>query len=400
MGALVIPDRGPSPYFRGRKEILQTFTDYLCYFKKEKTGTIFLIQGAQGSGKTALIDQCEKIAQKQDWETVEIDAPALWDSNILCDAFSNRNILKMINWKVKFGYKDIVSAEAGVNKSLRSIQKILQSGKRPLLLILDEAQSLGKPDILPSTRRGTAGSILNQIHNGKLRRPVVLLAAGLGTTDLAFKSLGISRFEKKCLVQLGLLDKESERAVIHDWLMDCAQAEGDPTKWIDAIAQKTHGWPQHIISYVDPASQYIKSNNRQMTDEGLQFVLEKGEEFRQQYYQQRAKGIDEDKRRSLARAISDVPFGETSTRPAIMSELIGSGLTHDEADDLFNQALEQGVIDERDGCYGIPIPSMQSWLLSEYGRDRSDIPREDVQDWAKESSRDDGEVLPKYGQER
>jgi len=303
----------------------------------------------------------------------------------------------MINWKVRFGYRDIVSAEAGVNNSLLSIQKILQSGKRPLLLILDEAQSLGKPDIVPSTQRGTANSILNQIHNGKLGRPVVLLAAGLGATDLAFKSLGISRFERKCIVQLGSLDKESERALVHDWLKDYAKADGDPAKWIDAIAQKTHGWPQHIISFVDPATEYIKSNKRQMTDEGLQFVLEKGEEFRQQYYQQRAKGIDEGKRRSIAIAVSDVPFGETSTRPAIMSGLIGSGLTHDEADDLFNQALEQGVIDERDGRYGIPIPSMQSWLLSEYGGDRSDIPREDIQDLAKESSRDDGEGSTKCG---
>jgi len=102
-----------------------------------KGGTTFLIQGAPGSGKTALIGQCEKIAQKQGWKTVEIDAPALWDSNILRNALPNRNILKMINWKVQFGYRDIVSAEAGVNKSLLSIPKMLQSGNRPLLLVLD-----------------------------------------------------------------------------------------------------------------------------------------------------------------------------------------------------------------------------------------------------------------------
>jgi len=65
-----------------------------------------LIQGAPGSGKTALVDQCEKIAQKQDWKTVEIDAPALWGSNILRDALPNRNLLKMINWKVQFRYRE------------------------------------------------------------------------------------------------------------------------------------------------------------------------------------------------------------------------------------------------------------------------------------------------------
>jgi len=375
MSALVILDRGPSPYFRGRKKILQTFTDYLAHYKKEQTGTIFLMQGAPGAGKTALLDQCEKIAQKK-WAAAKIKTGALWDPDQLAHSLGKSTSLQISGGSGQVGMDAVVKANVKVDVAVKhpilTILKTLQDGKKPLLLILDEAQTLGKKDIIPSNQRGVVINVLDCIHNGELGRPVILLAAGLATTGRAFKSLGISRFEQKCMVQLGPLDKESERAVIHDWLKDYAKAEGDPTKWIDAIAQKTHGWPQHIISFVDPATEYIKSNNRQMTDDGLKFVLEKGAEFREKYYQQRAHGIDEDKRQSIARSISDVPFDETTTRPAIMSGLISSGLTHDEAADLFNQALEQGVIDERDGRYGIPIPSMQTWLLNEYGRDSWD----------------------------
>jgi len=238
-----------------------------------------LIQGASGSGKTALIGQCEKIAQKQDWKTVEIDAPALWDSNILRDALPNRNLLKMINWKAQFRYRDIVSAEAGVNKSLLSIQKILQSADRPLLLILDEAQMLGGSNKPVGHHASVASNILRAIHNGKLGRSVVLLAAGLGTTKSALTSLRISRFDKKYNIELGPLSKESECAVIQDWLKKEGRAKGDPTAWIDSIANESHGWPQHILSYVDPAVEYLELNNDSMTEEGLKLILEKGRSF-------------------------------------------------------------------------------------------------------------------------
>ena len=44
--------------------------------------------------------------------------------------------------------------------------------------------------------------------------------------------------------------KDAERAVLHDWLTEEGKATGDTTVWIDAITKESHGWPQHIISYV------------------------------------------------------------------------------------------------------------------------------------------------------
>jgi len=368
-------DRGGSPYFHGREDVLSNLGEIMSRAKQSKTGTIFLIQGAPGAGKTALLDQCKNLPLSRGWHVAKIKSGALWYPDQLVDSLGKKPRVQLTGGSVQFGVDDDVKANVKLDVAVKyatlTILKILKSRKKPLLLILDEAQSLGKPDVIPPDQRGVVTNVLDSIHNGELRKPVVLLAAGLGTTFRTFKSFGISRFGKNCIVQLGALDKKSERAVIRDWLTKYAKAEGDPTAWIDAIAQETHGWPQHIVAYVDPAIKYLENNNRQMTDEGLEFVLQRGAESRQEYYKLHAHDIDEDKRQAIAKSISDVPFGETMTRPAIMSGLQNSGLTHDDASELFGQVLEQGIIDKRDDSrYGIPIPSMQTWLLNEYGREK------------------------------
>ncbi len=121
---------------------------------------------------------------------------------------------------------------------------------------------------------------------------------------------------------------------------------------------------------MDPAVAYLESNHRRMTDEGLRIVLEKGNEFRLQYYRQRARGIDKRKRQVLAKTFNNIPLGKTMEIDDIKSSL-KQEYSKEEADDLFDKALAKGIIDERDdGDYGIPIPSMQTWLIEEYGRER------------------------------
>jgi len=41
------------------------------------------------------------------------------------------------------------------------------------------------------------------------------------------------------------------------------------------------------------------------------------------------------------------------------------------AEELFHYVLMHGIIDQdRDGDYGIPIPSMHTWLVEEYAKDK------------------------------
>ncbi len=374
MSSDFIEDRGPAEYFHGRQEIIDTFTRALKRYCEKKRGTTFLIQGAPGAGKTALLDKLRLVAEDQKWKTAEIGPAALWDVKALRESIPDRNILKKLSGKVNAGLPEGGSIEISVKDSVETIKKVLKSGRKPLLLILDEAQHLGIEGVVPTEVRGVVTGVLDEIHNGKLGRPVVLLAAGLGLTESAFNSLGISRFARNCIVGLGPLDRESERAAIRDWIVKEGAAKGNPDPWIDAIAKETHGWPQHIISYIEPAVRYLESNNRQMTDEGLRIVLEKGAEFRLQYYRQRARGIDKRKRQVLAKTFSNSPLGETMEIDDIKSSF-EQEYSKEEADNLFDKALKKGIIDERDdGDYGIPIPSMQAWLIEEYGREQVDIP--------------------------
>ncbi len=76
-------DRGPSPFFHGRKEIIDNFNSVLYDSKDLKDGTTFMIQGAPGAGKTALIDVLAKHAKERGWKIVDIYPNALWDPNEL-----------------------------------------------------------------------------------------------------------------------------------------------------------------------------------------------------------------------------------------------------------------------------------------------------------------------------
>ena len=376
MSSKFLKDRGPAKYFHGREEIIDTFSSVLEFSREENEGTTFLIQGAPGAGKTALLDVLSRQAKSNGWEIADITIKNLYSPVSMAQSLGEAYVLNSeaaLKAGITFIEGGLVESVAGHASSEEILKRL--APENGLILVLDEAQRLHKiPD--NSERHTVASDTLEMIHNGKLESPVILLTAGLGTSESAYGSLGISRIDVDCTVQLGRLDKESERAVIQDWLTQAGGAAGDPSRWIDSIAEQAHGWPQHIISYIKPAVKFLISNHGKMTEKGLEFVHEKGNEYRLQYYDKRAHDIDEDYRQALAQAVVDVPLDATTTRPAIISSLKNSGLAQKEADVLFAQALEQGILDKcKRGRYGIPIPSLHRWLMEEYGKEKShDIP--------------------------
>ena len=368
----MIEDRGPAKYFHGREEIIDTFTSALELYKKENEGTTFLIQGAPGAGKTALLDVLSKHAKERGWKPILINTNTLWSPDELLRRL-DKSGRQITSFGAEAGVDHVGHGSLNINikTAAYTISDILRGQTKPLLLILDEAQTLGYKGGIPDDMKSTVINVLKEIHNGDLGKPVMLLTGGLGTTKAAYGSLGVSRFDGDCTVQLGRLDKKSECAVIRDWLIKDGRAKGDPQAWIQSIAEEAHGWPQHIISYIKPALKYLESNNRFMTDEGLKFVLEEGAKYRKMYYQRRADGIDKKKRQILAKIFADVPLGETMYLEDIMS-VLENEYTPEVAEKFFKKALERGIIDERkDGDYGIPIPSFHTWLVDEYAKGKS-----------------------------
>lgn len=171
-----------------------------------------MIQGALGAGKTALLDQCKKLAKDNGRETAIVYPPALWDPQELLQYLGGGTQSKITGVPGKVGVDAVVKAEGKLDLAIErqnpNTLKILENVKKPLLLILDEAQTLAKANKPPNKElEGITANVLNAIHNGSLKSSVVLLAAGLGPTEEAFSSLGISRFKAGCFIELGALGK-------------------------------------------------------------------------------------------------------------------------------------------------------------------------------------------------
>ena len=353
-------DRGPATHFHGRKTILGDFDRLLEHYANNSSGGTFLIQGAPGAGKTALLYECARLAQNAGWRIAGIDGLfPLWRPSALRLA--------------QYEGDHLVDGGLVIDQGGGSVLEMLRGGVGPLLLKLDEAQRL--EDLSRDLDiRLLVGEILTAIHNGEVGRPLVLLAGGLGTTEDAFKALGISRFERRSFVELGRLDKDSERSIIHDWLTEEGGAKGDPTEWIDAIAQEAHGWPQHILSYVGPAVEYLHPHGGIMTPDGLATVLVAGRNFRGKYYERRAGGFAQEERHRLAKVFENIPAGGSTTREAILS-FLSREYGDDTAEKLFRWARHSGILQVVEGGrYGIPIPSMQDWLVENYGHLESGSP--------------------------
>ncbi len=102
-----------------------------------------------------------------------------------------------------------------------------------------------------------------------------------------------------------------------------------------------------------------------MAPRGLQAVLKVGEMKRIKFYKSRADELDEDHRTAIARAFASARKDQTQIRKAIMESLV-QAVGKQEAASAFKHALTNGVLDNRNGRYAIPIPSMFDWFIDNY----------------------------------
>ncbi len=360
----IVSDRGFAKYFHGREEIIKDFNNVLGDFATSNKGTTFLIQGAPGVGKTALLFKFREIAKKKGWKVVNIKANALWNRESLNKYIGVEKPIQIDKTSAKAGMGSVAIA-ANIKFSKKSIVEVLKTGKQPLLLTLDEAQTLGTENYPPATSRGEVIEVLDSIHNGELERGLVFVVSGLGITRKNFKSFGISRFNSRCFHSLSFLEKKAERDIINDWLKKEGDAKGDPTLWIDTIANETHQWAHHVVSYVNPAINLLKKNDGHMTSKLLKKVLIAGRQDRYDYYEGRVADFDRDERQSIVKAFVDDTSSEGLTRRDIVF-FLEKVFDKKEAVDLFDKALLYGVISLEGDAYKIPIPSMKRWLLSKY----------------------------------
>ena len=362
-----IEDRGEAKYFHGRTGILANFKERLEFAELDpKKGTTFLIQAAPGAGKSALLYKCAEIAEEKGWTIVNLRAKNLWDAASLGKSLGLARELKEKEVTWRHGYPSLIQRESRTLLAPPDTLDILEMSRKPLLLLLDEAQRLHKRiPRLRGDQLDDATEFVKSVHNGEIERPLILLAAGLSATKRAFKDLDVSRFKDNCYVELGPLKPEAERRVIKDWLKLEGQAKGDPIPWIDSIMQKTHGWPQHVAAYAESAAIHLRATGRQMTPEKLKEVLEVGEMKRIKFYKSRADGIMRNERQCIARAMTNVATDGTIDKDTVIASL-REEFSAEKAEEVFALALGNGIFDLQGDSYVIPIPSMRRWFIANY----------------------------------
>lgn len=356
--------------------------------KKTNGGTIFLIQAAPGAGKTALLAECRRLAEAEKWKTAEINPDDLWHTNTLLRSLGRDKETKQMegSWSgglnASAGMEGLGTVQAAGSRTFKTTRaertplEALKDGKGKLLLILDEAQRLARTiQPAPHEQYVRASTTLDSIHNGKVGRPVILLAGGLGIMEGVLEGLGVSRIEVDSFVGLAPLREAATRAVIMDWLVEDGKAQGDPTPWIDKIAPETHGWPQHIIAYVKAALRQLAADEGVMTAAGLVDILHEGRQLRAQYYAQRTKGVTRRQRESIVRFLSAIPPEEGFEREDLVAVLERDLGDKVDPEAIFEKTLRKGVLEERDGEYVVPIPSMRDWLQERYNPNRGALSR-------------------------
>ena len=371
-------DRGPATFFHGREIECRAFRDVRASARLSNGGTIFLIQGAPGAGKTALLHECALRAEGDGWRVATIKSDALHDPDALAGRLglsyaTKTTVHSEAAWRV--GLSSVAALFRRRSKGRTSeyaglaVDKILKAGATPsgLVLVLDEVQNLRT--LHGRLCQPAIEKHLDLIHNGGIGAPVVLLAGGLGTSEGVFGTFGVSRFMQDCVRQLGGLAPPAERAVIRDWLVKGGGAHGDQehlAHWIDRIASECHGWPQHIQVYAPRAARWLRDGGGGLTAEVPAVVLAQGDERRVKYYESRLVGLARDDRKAIANLLGRMGESRTLEESDLIAAFSGNR-TPEAARAVFQHALHKGVVTERpDGLFAIPIPSMHTWLVQKY----------------------------------
>ena len=377
-------DRGRTPFFHGRTEELAAFQVILVDASHSKGGTIFLVQGPPGAGKSAMLYECTKRAKAAGWRTADIEGNALHDPVALGTRLP-APVRERGGGGIRFGLRGVLElvfhVEDGEEREYREdpTDVVLRQarGTEGVLLVIDEAQNLHAEGQVSTDVTATLIRNLKRIHNGDMGVPVVLLAGGLGTTQAVVKSFGISRFSTGAVHNLGALSEVAAGNMVRDWLVRSGGVPKDHlglSRWAQILAAEGQNWPQHLHNYAYEAVQWAKAHSGNLTPQVPDIVLAKGRKVREQYYVGRLEEMDRSDRIALANLVRDTGKDAEISRKQIEAAL-PADRTEEPASQWFDSLLHKGVIAKTDrGGYRVPIPSMHTWLVREYATEEQQQP--------------------------
>ncbi|MCY4162307.1 MAG: ATP-binding protein [Flavobacteriaceae bacterium] len=363
-------DRGKAEYFHGREKELSAFKELVEKAEKEKSGTIFLVQGAPGVGKSAFLEHCKGMINPKKWDVAEGDPDIFWNVKQMRRALRLGGQIRIFKAFAQLGIEKLIKFGAEFRWADKTIIGSVNARKKKgLLLVVDEVQDLGRKAAPPDKVSETmVRNVLNTMHNWKINKPFILLVGGLGMSKSVFKEYGISRFNDNCAFNLEKLDEKSERNILWDWIVKKEGVNKNNRKighWINEITNHTLGWPQHVTSYANVLSRYLKEHKGDLSEKGLKHVLTLGKAKRTNYYHGRIEELEGEERELIAQLLKEQKSRFSKNDIVFFFQ---NKLDSNESKNLFDRALGKGVFHQnQDGFFNVPVPSMKNWLLSEYG---------------------------------
>ncbi|MCY4217001.1 MAG: ATP-binding protein [Flavobacteriaceae bacterium] len=369
VGQTIVSDRGEADYFHGRQEEIDFVKGILEKSQEKKKAHSVLIQGAPGVGKTALLRKLEEVGKKLGWHIAKMEFEAFWDVNVLHHVLFKQKKFEKRAKEIR-GDIGLLKGSMRYEKTKPIFSKMIQSIQKPMILVLDEAQMISYGHTKDSPEMKQASYVLNQFHNLQNKKGLIFLVAGLSDTRKIFKDFKISRFNSRCVINLNLLDRESEKRIIQDYLVKGGGVDSrnpDLLHWIDRISQETYQWAHHISCYGQVALEMVKNKKGILSNQILTEVLEESRELKIEYYDGRFEELQAFERASIFYALFENEVNE--------KVIIGNQVESDfeinpivkNAESMFQDVVSRGIIQiRRDGFYEIPIPSLRTWMLGEY----------------------------------
>lgn len=366
-------ERGPLPHFAGRKVELAQLTATL-----ERTAAqgrmeegLRLITGVPGSGKTQLGRRFAQVASerlgiKHKWFSVETLESEVGTFLRVGESIGAARAARRI---AELDAKVTRAEAAKVGVSLDRVRatsrfpdllaKLRENGDWPssckaLVVFVDELQQ-----IEPASRR-----CLQALHNGSHGCPIMLVGMGLQHTRNILAAQGISRVESP--IALGPLSRDEAVEAIDGNLraFDC----GDVTEeCLTALANATHGFPQHIHAYLAAAVEVVGNRGHLTAGDTLQEALQAGDAKRIDYYQSRLLAMDVRSAHNamfpIVRRLSEAGTDALDEQEAI--ELYDESKYDGER--VVDQAVAHGVLTlNADGTVGFGIPSFKQYMTDHW----------------------------------
>lgn len=396
---------GREPFFCGRDDEFHFFQSAVESLNEGMVGGgTMIFQGAPGAGKTALMLECMEAIRHHStpddpWVAVSIQPASLKspiqtvrlivraanaESERLSDLVSGSVTGKLVEY-LRVGrklYQELSERGVGVagfsvggkrefddTADSDLISELVFADSIPflknfhLVVFVDEAQNIPVAD--------TTRDVMGCLHNPPRNIPLVGAFFGLSDTKEVLRQCGLPRFADQRVVNLEPLSMEdateSFRRMLNAYI---AGKEEVKAAWVNAMAELSQGWPQHINRIGVAAGEVIRANEGRLDRNLLLQVLERGIERKNDYYLGRVEAasnrawvyrqlaLEADKKEG--KLVGTLSYDEVDLLTETARRKQGETI-----EEFLANALHAGLLAPVKGIpdhYKIPIPSLGDYL--------------------------------------